>query len=408
MKKLFGNKLKQHWSDVQRHSQRHFYERPYIIPLLGLVLGVLLVSIVVLAHGGSRDLRPSDSHVVFLFDNGKLQTLDTKAATVGQLTDKLPLHLIPEDVVEPSRDTRIQEDNFRINVYRARPVTIVVNGAKTVTLTAQKSPRVVAERAGLTVYPEDKALFAEGDLRQNVIGEQVIVEPATPVFLNLYGTPLTVHTHAKTVASLLKEKQIKLAGGDSVQPDVKTVITPNVQVFVLRSGTKIETVQEDSPPPVQVVPDASLSLGTQVVRQPGAAGKRAVTYQIQTQNGKEVGRTIIQQAVIQDPVPQIVARGTVVAVTGSHESWMAGAGISSGDYGYVNYIVSRESNWNPAALNGSGCAGLGQACPGSKLAAVCPGWQSNPVCQLRYFSGYASKYGGWGGAYNYWLSHHYW
>jgi hypothetical protein len=235
-----------------------------------------------------------------------------------------------------------------------------------------------------------------------------VVDRAVPLFFNLYGTALTTRTHSKTVGEFLKEKKVKISESDQVQPAPNTPITPNVQVFVVRTGTQIQTVEEDIPSPTQIVQDASLSLGASATRQAGASGKRAVTYQVETKNGQVAVRTAIQSVVIQDPVPTIIARGTRVLVTGDKTSWMAAAGISSGDYGYVNFVISHESGWNPASLNSSGCAGLGQACPGSKLAAACPGWQNNPVCQLRYFTGYASRYGGWGGSYNFWVSHHYW
>ena len=38
---------------------------------------------------------------------------------------------------------------------------------------------------------------------------------------------------------------------------------------------------------------------------------------------------------------------------GSHTDWMAQAGIAESDYGYVDYIVSHESGWNPNAVNAS-------------------------------------------------------
>jgi uncharacterized protein YabE (DUF348 family) len=344
------------YESLGEHGKRHIQKRPYLLPIAGFLLGIAIVAAAVYAHGG-RPVPVTDSHVVFLFDNGgKSQTLDTKAKTVEELVNKLPLHLIPEDVVEPSQDTQIVEDNFRVNIYRARPVTVIDDaGNKTVAVTAQKSARVVAEEAGVKVYPEDNTTFAQGTLRENIIGEKVVVDRAVPVFFNLYGTPLTLRTHANTVADLLKEKNVKLSNGDQVQPALNTPVTPNIQVFVARQGTQI-----------------------------------------------------IQSVVIQDPVPTIIARGTRVLVTGGKTDWMAAAGISSSDYGYVNFVISHESGWNPASLNGSGCAGLGQACPGSKLAAACPGWQNNPVCQLHYFTGYAGRYGGWGGAYNFWVSHHYW
>jgi uncharacterized protein YabE (DUF348 family) len=394
---------------IGERGKHHIRKRPYLLPIAGFLLGAAIVATIVFANGG-RPTPINDSHVVYLFDNGgKSQTLDTKAATVGDLIHKLPLHLIPEDVVEPSLDTPIVEDNFRVNVYRARPVTVIDDsGGKTVAVTAQKSPRVVAQEAGITIYPEDNTSFGQGTLKENIIGEKVVIDRAVPVFFNLYGTSLTLRTHAKTVGDLLRDKKVKVSAGDQVQPALNTPITPNIQVFVARQGTQIQTVEEEVPAPTQVVSDPTLSLGSSATRQAGSPGKRAVTYQIQITNGQVAARTVIQSVVIQDPVPTIIARGTRVLVTGDKTSWMAAAGISSGDYGYVNYIISHESGWNPASLNSSGCAGLGQACPGSKLAAACPGWQNDPVCQLRFFSGYASRYGGWGGSYNFWLSHHYW
>jgi uncharacterized protein YabE (DUF348 family) len=330
-------------------------------------------------------------------------------ATVGDLLGKLPsLKLIDQDVVEPDKDTPIVEDNFRINVYRARPVTIIDSGLKTVTLTAQKSPRVVAQTAGINVYPEDTVVFQQGDIHQNILGEKVVIDRATPVSLNLYGTALTIRTHAKTVAELLKEKQIKPAQGDTLQPDISTPLVANTQVFLARFGTQISTVEEAIPAPVQYVSDASLSLGATAVRQSGSAGKKVVTYQIHTTNGKETSREVLQEVVTVQPVTQIVARGTVVDIAGDKSAIMAAAGISPEDYGYANYIISHESGWRPNASNPSGAYGLCQALPGSKMASAGGDWATNPVTQLRWCSGYAQKFGGWAGAYNYWISHHYW
>jgi len=400
-------KLAETYQQVHKSGRRHLYRRPYLLPLFGLFLGVVIVAGVLVTHKG-HTLHPTNSHVVFLYDKNSRQTLDTRATTVGELLKKLPLNLQSQDVVEPAKDTPIVEDNFRINVYRARPVTVVDNGVKTVTLTAQKSPRVVAQTAGVTVYPEDKISFSQGSIKENIIGEKVIIDRATPVLLNLYGTPLTVRTHTKTVAALMSEKQIKLASDDTVLPGLNTPISTNLQVFIVRNGVQIVTTEESVAPPTQIIQDSSLSYGTTVIRQAGTPGKRTVTYQVQTQNGVETGRTIIQQVVTLEPVPKIIVRGNTVDISGNRTGIMASAGISSDDYGAVNYIISRESNWNPGSVSRSGCTGLGQACPGSKLAAACPAWQVDPVCQLNFFSGYAGRYGGWSGAETFWENHGWW
>jgi len=403
-------------------GRRHIRQRPYLIPLFGLLLGLVIVSTVVYAKGGSHVYRPSDSHVVFLYDSGKKRTIDTKAPTVGDLIKRLNLNLIPQDVVEPSLDTPIVEDNFRVNVYHARPVAVVDGGNKTVTLTAQKSPREVAQTAGLDVKPDDIATFSQGDIKNNTIGEQVVVSRATPISLNLYGTQVQSYTQAHTVEGILSEKHIKLDHGENVQPDLSAKVTPGMQVFILAKGSRVETVAQDIQYPVQTVNDITLSFGTTVVRQNGHNGKVEVTYLITAKNGVEVNRTVIQQAIVQPPVPQIVARGAAIDINGDKSAVMDQAGIASGDYAYVNFIVSHESGWCATKAQGehycpavpdnqftSNGYGLCQSTPGTKMATAGADWATNPITQLRWCSSYALRaYGSWAAAYNHWVSHHNW
>ncbi|MBD7956594.1 transglycosylase SLT domain-containing protein [Microbacterium sp. Sa4CUA7] len=91
---------------------------------------------------------------------------------------------------------------------------------------------------------------------------------------------------------------------------------------------------------------------------------------------------------------------------GSAAEWMAAAGIAESDWGYVDYIVGRESGWNPNATNrSSGACGLVQALPCSKV----PGNGYDPVDNLRWGNGYAvGRYGSWAAAYNFWTSNHWW
>lgn len=118
---------------------------------------------------------------------------------------------------------------------------------------------------------------------------------------------------------------------------------------------------------------------------------------------------------------------------GSHQDWMAAAGIAASNYGFVDYIVSHESGWCPTKWNGqkvcpasppldgagniamlnpfggSDAYGLGQALPPSKMATYGADFMSNPVTQLRWAQAYAvARYGSWQNAYNYWLAHGVW
>ncbi len=383
----------------------------FAVPVMTfMVLLLVVVAGIVIFTGGHPKLRASDSHIVIVSYDKQEQTVPTRASTVGDLLSKLGITLNKGDVVEPSADTAIEEDNFRVNVYRATPVTIIDGNQRTVTFSAATTGRSIARQVGVTVYPEDNVTLepTQNFLTDQSIGARVVVDRAMPVNLNLYGTPLTVRTHAHTVQELLKEKNIKLAKDDNVQPVANTPLSVNGQVFVTRHGIQIVSEAQGIPMPVQTIQDESLSFGTTAVRQQGSPGTQVVTYQIQLVNGKEVGRQPIQQIITQQPVTQIVAQGKAVQIPSDKSAVMAAAGISSADFAYADYVISHESGWRPNALNASGCAGLGQACPGSKLAAVCPNWQGDPICQLRFFSKYASKYGGWAGSYNFWTRNHYW
>lgn len=92
---------------------------------------------------------------------------------------------------------------------------------------------------------------------------------------------------------------------------------------------------------------------------------------------------------------------------GSPADWMTAAGIAKSDWGYVDYIISHESTWNPNATNASsGACGLAQALPCSKV----PGGNGyDPVANLQWAGGYAvGRYGSWKGAYEFWVSNSWW
>jgi hypothetical protein len=82
-----------------------------------------------------------------------------------------------------------------------------------------------------------------------------------------------------------------------------------------------------------------------------------------------------------------------------------------------DFIFSHESGNRLDAVNSIGCYGLGQSC-GPGLAIACPDWSTNLNCQLVYWDNYAAShcdyafgttcYGGWQGAYAFWIAHHYW
>lgn len=385
----------------------HRLKHPLLVPLFTFIPLLLASGIVYWAfsHG---DKPNRDAIVVIVSHDGAQQTVPSIEPTVGTLLKKLNITLGQGDRVEPALDTPIRQDDFRVNVYRAVPVKVVDGDHSTYTFSAATTPRAIARQTGAQLYNEDTVQTnpAQNFLKDGAVGESVTIDRATPVNVNLYGASETIRTHAKTVGDLIKEKGIKLAGSDQVLPTQDTPITPNQAIFIARNGTKLESVTQPIAMPVQTINDAGLAYGTSAVRQQGSAGQQVITYQDNLVNGRVVSRTAIQTVVTQQPVTQIVVKGTSLSgIKGD----MALAGIAPGDYNYVDYIVSHESGWNPSAHNASGAYGLCQALPGSKMASAGSDWASNPVTQLKWCNGYAKgRYGSWAAAYSHWVSHHNW
>ncbi len=369
-----------------------------------------------------------NSRIVTIYHDGQQQVVATDAATVGEALDRAGVKLESNDAVEPAKDTKLIAQSYDINVYRARPVTVVDGDKRYRIMSPYQSAKEIANAAGLEVYPEDTLTISRIDdfVSQGGAGLMLTITRSVPVHMVLYGKAVDIRTQAKTIGELLTAKGITMAAQDGVSPAANTVVAANMTVDVYRNGEQTVSVEQDIAFTTKQIQDADQPLGYKNVQTPGAKGKKIVTYQIELKNGAEVSRKEIQSVTTQEPKEQVEVVGAKppVTLTGDKSDVMAAAGIAQSDYAYVDYIVSHESGWCatklqghwgacPSAVPSSIPAGLGyglcQSTPGSKMASAGADWQYNPITQLKWCSSYAaSRYGSWQAAYNHWLVTHNW
>lgn len=329
---------------------------PFAVPAAAFIFLVLVAVGGLMLLGGTEKVAATDSLIVKISHDGEEQIVPTHESTeVGELLAKLKIPVNDGDVVEPALDTPINQDEFRINVYRAAPVLIIDGGHKTFTFSAASTPRSIATQAGKKVYAEDEldVVPTTNFLRDGAIGKRVVISRSVPVHLNLYGTQVDVRTHAKTVGELMGEKGIELRPGDSLRPKASTPVKEHQQIFILRKGEKIVSSTELVPAPVKYVKDPSLSLGTSAVRQYGSPGKRVVTYWLKTSKDGKVTRKQIQSVVVVPPVQQIVAQGSA-ELSMTVQEWLSKLRQceSGGNYktntgnGYYGAYQFSEGTWN--------------------------------------------------------------
>lgn len=309
---IFKRPKKQQQSEEILAKVSGWHKHPFAIPFFTLLI-LLSISWVAFLFLGGQTIGAKDSKIVQLYIDGQKRDVPTRAQTVEDLLARLNIQLDADDTVEPSLGTPISSSDFSINVYRAHPVTIIdANGKKTFLRVSDKDPRTIVHKAGIEVFPEDnvEVVTPAETLKDGVIGEKIAIDRATTTTVSLYDNTFTARTRAKTVGDLLKEKDIKLLEGDTLQPDANTPITPGLQIFIIRFGKQIVTVDEELAPPVETRQDAGMAAGTKKTLDNGKPGRRLVTYEVEVTNGKETARKELQSVVTVQPVKKIVVVGT--------------------------------------------------------------------------------------------------
>ena len=241
-----------------------------------------------------------------------------------------------------------------------------------------------------------------------------------------------------------------LIGGEA-DGKPKATEAPEKQGAGKIASAEISTTTVDEPQvhgTVQKESDA-LPKGETKVETAGVDGLVRTTYEVTTQDGKEVSRTPVAQVVVTKKVDEVVLVGTgaqqaqqeaaqaqqeaaqaqssgdgqaAPQADGGGEgsgnstpapaanpgagtdpesakaiarSMMAGHGWGDSEFSCLENLWTRESSWNYQAENASsGAYGIPQALPGSKMSEVADDWATNPTTQITWGLNYISgRYG---------------
>lgn len=387
-----------------------------LIALFILIFGIVFVASisqhsVFAADNTSNDEGAGGAHFISFFDKGERINVRSDAKTVREALARTNIVLGEGDKIEPVLDEPISSDDFNINIYRAQDLIVLDGLHKKHVRTASTNPEDIVTDAGVQLYDADvvelvpyESLLESG----NMVAYRV--KRAKSVNVNFYGKAITIRTQQKTVGAMLKEQKIDTDTEKNwVSVDLKTKIKDGMSFTIQPQGIQTITAEETIAFSEKTIQDYDLEYGKRVVTKYGENGQKTVTYEVNMKNGVELSRRKLSEVITKEPTTQEVKVGMKLNLpSGSHEDWMAAAGISAGDYGYVNYIISHESGWRPNATNGK-YWGLYQTSK-ARLTSDCgSNWVNDPVCQLRSATNYAtSRYGSWSNAYNRWRAHGWW
>ena len=382
------------------------------LPLLfRRILFVALSTLIIFTVAGyNPGPAQATNRVVTIYADDNEKTISVEADTVADALAKAGIKVGDKDLVEPSLDTEIKDAVFRINVYRARPVTIVDGETTRKILSPYRSERLIAADAGIKVFEEDEFILeqVQNILESGFIGQRLTIKRAHEVNINLYGTEISHRTHSDNVADVLEERGIKLKENDKVQPTLDAEVYPGDSIKVIHVNTEIFVENKTIPFETETIYDSSRMQGTQEITKPGQNGKRVVTYEVVKENDRTVSRKKIQDVVTSKPTNQVVVVGTRQPDPSSNiaigQTMAASRGWTGAEWSCLYNLWQRESNWNHLAENpSSGAYGIPQSLPATKMASAGSDYLSNPATQIKWGMDYISaRYGSPCGAMNFW------
>jgi uncharacterized protein YabE (DUF348 family) len=366
-----------------------------IIPLMA---AFLLPAIAFLAWSlaPQQKVGAANKHIVTIHHDDQEQIVATDAETVEEVLQRAQIELGEHDAVEPAKAEKLIAPNYSINVYRARPITVVEGTKRYKILTPYQSAKKIAQAAGLEAYDEDNFKLDRIDnfIEEGGAGLKLTITRSIPVKAILYDKPVDMRTQAKTVKDFLQEKQITLKAGDKLFPAEETPITDNIAVAIYRDGSQA-VKEEELPFETERIIDRDREVGFKEVKEAGAAGRRFVIYQLEQVGGKET-QTELHSILIAQPKKQIeIIGGKTAGFSGGFGDALAKLRSCEGKYTSVNpagpYYGAYQFNqgtWNSYAP--AGYKGVApnttppevqdQAAAGLYKAR---GWQPWPACSRK-------------------------
>jgi len=375
------------------------------LAILGLV-GVFASSMITRPAAASNE----GGRLISVHDRGKETVFLTQAETLADAFKEAGIEVDSHDAVEPAINDKLVASDYQVNIYRARPVTVIDGATRLKVVTPYQTAEQIIADVGISLNPEDTTSLARStDIITDGAGLKLQIDRATPLVLDLYGKRTEVRTQSATVGEMLKEKAITLTENDRASVSLSTPISSGLEVRLWREGKHTISADEAVAFGVEKIKDADREVGYKAIQTAGVSGQRSVTYEVNIVNGAEVSRTEIASIVTQQPQTQVEIigakpKGLAYTGGGTKTEWLAASNIPEESWGYADFMVGKESGWNPNAINkSSGACGLAQALPCSKV----PGNPYNPVDSLNWMNGYVNgRYGGWEGAYNFWQVKH--
>lgn len=201
---------------------------------------------------------------------------------------------------------------IKVLIRRAIPITLVDDGIPVTIYTTARTVGEALYEAGIILYAGD--IISPGLDTPASPGLKVYVTRSRAAEIAVDNRLIRTRTLARTVAELLAQEKLVLAGRDYTIPPPDSPVFNGIKVKVIR--VKEETFIQEEPIPYETVwkPDDSMELDTRMVIQEGKEGILRKRYRVIYENGEKKEQKLEDQWVAKPPVTRVIAYGTKIVI----------------------------------------------------------------------------------------------
>jgi uncharacterized protein YabE (DUF348 family) len=262
---------------------------------------------VVTALVGGMAAYTTFNHTVQLSIDGKTETVQTFAETVGGVLEDEGIELTARDLVAPSADSPL-EDGLEISVRYARPVSVEIDGVEREFWTTALSVEEALADLGI------RAAGAEVSVSRSLgIGRRGLeFEIRTPKDITLVadGEERELTTTALTVREALRDLNVELGDRDLIEPAAEERVVDGLKLVIKRVTVEEKTVTVEVEYKTKRKTDDSMYEDQSKVEREGKDGKLERTVEVVFIDGKKSDEKVLSEKLVTDPVDKIVVVGT--------------------------------------------------------------------------------------------------
>lgn len=145
-------------------------------------------------------------------------------------------------------------------------------------------------------------------------GSTIEIQTAFNVNVKIGDAVQQIQTPGGTVQAVLDQLGISVSHLDRVTPDLDALVQPDDVIEIVRVNKALVTERVSIPFGVRRWAEPKLEKGKTAVLREGREGVKELVYEVVTENGKEVSRTLVDEKVIAEPRDKIIGIGTKIVV----------------------------------------------------------------------------------------------